>query len=105
MSHCEVYFKMHDEKVQLTECYRDVYDECNQRFEDSVFRQMVAHNLQVYDDPLIVAALNHPRTNPLHTELGTQISCIPNNFEKYVSFSIGPVRLIYKFELMSASLE
>jgi hypothetical protein len=33
------------------------------------------------------------------------ITCIPNNMEKYISFSVGNLRFLYSYQFMPESLE
>ena len=58
----------------------------------------VFHNLRGYDGHLILKAFNKDMTDK-------EISCIPNNMERYLSFTIGNIRFIDSFQFMSKSLD
>ena len=57
---------------------------------------VVFHNLKGYDSHLIV--------QKIHTTKGN-ITCIPNNAEKYISFSVGQLKCLDSFQFMASSLE
>ena len=57
---------------------------------------VVFHNLKGYDSHLIM--------QKLHTAKGN-ISCIANNAEKYISFSVGQLKFLDSFQFMASSLE
>ena len=59
------------------------------------------HNLRGYDSHLLLAALGDC-TKFKHFK---RISCIPNNMEKYMSFTIGPLKFIDSYQLCVASLD
>jgi len=61
---------------------------------------VVFHNLRGYDGYLIMSAL---RTSAAIE--GQKISCIPNNMEKYMTFSVGQLQFIDSLQFMNASLE
>ena len=46
---------------------------------------MVFHNLRGYDSHLLMQAIS---------KVEGRVSCIPNNTEKYISFSLGQLRFI-----------
>ena len=56
---------------------------------------IVFHNLKGYDSHLIM--------KKIHKAYGN-ITCIPNNAEKYISFSIGQLRFLDSFQFMNSSL-
>ena len=56
---------------------------------------VVFHNLRGYDSHLIMQHIG---------EMEQEITCIPNNLEKYISFSLGKLRFIDSFQFMLASL-
>ena len=56
---------------------------------------VVFHNLKGYDSHLIM--------QKIHTAKGN-ITCIPNNAEKYISFSVGQLKFLDSFQLMASSL-
>ena len=56
---------------------------------------VVFHNLKGYDSHLIM--------QKIHTAKGN-ITCIPNNAEKYISFSVGQLKFLDSFQFMASSL-
>ena len=61
---------------------------------------VVFHNLRGYDGHLIMSALGATQA----TE-GQKILCIPNNMEKYMTFSVGQLQFIDSLQFMNSSLE
>jgi len=61
---------------------------------------VVLHNLRGYDGHLIMSALGV--SEALQNQ---KISCIPNNMEKYMSFSIGQLQFIDSLQFMNSSLD
>ena len=57
---------------------------------------VVFHNLRGYDSHLLMQAISKVKGN---------ISCIPNNTEKYISFSLGQLRFIDSAQFLLASLD
>ena len=57
---------------------------------------VVFYNLKGYDSHLIM--------QKIHTTKGN-ITCIPNNAEKYISFSVGQLKFLDSFQFMASSLE
>ena len=57
---------------------------------------VVFHNLRGYDPHLLLQAISM-------VDVG--ISCIPNNIEKYISFSVGQLRFIDSAQILLASLD
>jgi hypothetical protein len=57
---------------------------------------VVFHNLKGYDSHLIMQKIHKATGN---------ISCIANNTEKYISFSIGQLKFLDSFQFMASSLE
>ena len=57
---------------------------------------IVFHNLKVYDSHLIMQKVHKAKGN---------ITCIPNNAKKYISFSIGQLKFLDSFQFMASSLE
>ena len=57
---------------------------------------VVFHNLKGYYSHLIM--------QKIHTTKGN-ITCIPNNAEKYISFSVGQIKFLDSFQFMTSSLE
>ena len=58
---------------------------------------VVFHNLRGYDAHLLMSGLGKYKTR--------RISCIANNSEKYVSFSLGGLRFIDSLQFLSTSLD
>ena len=58
---------------------------------------VVFHNLRGYDGHLLMEALGR------HKE--RQLQCIPNNTERYISFSLANMRFIDSLQFLSASLD
>lgn len=54
---------------------------CNLKFQYKTFLPVYLHNLKGYDAHLFINALHK------YGQTGTEISCIPNNEERYISFS------------------
>ena len=55
------------------------------------------HNLRGYDRHLIMSGISESQPS--------RISCIPNNMEKYISFSIGSLRFIDSLQFLNSSLD
>ena len=72
------------------------HNECNLNYKFTGKIPVVFHNLRGYDSHLIMSAIG---------KADKKITCIPNNMEKYVSFSLGCMDFIDSFQFMSASLE
>ena len=54
------------------------------------------HNLRGYDSHLLMQAIE---------KVEGRVSCIPNNTEKYISFSLGQLRFIDSAQFLPASLD
>ena len=72
------------------------HNECNLNYKFTGKIPVVFHDLRGYDSHLIMSAIG---------TADKKITCIPNNMEKYVSFSLGCMDFIDSFQFMSASLE
>ncbi|KAK3735533.1 hypothetical protein QZH41_005010 [Actinostola sp. cb2023] len=82
----------------LTGLYRGVaHNECNLNYKFTGNIPVVFHNLRGYDSHLIMQGLGKMTSE--------KISCIPNNTEKYISFSVGNLVFIDSLQFMDASLE
>ena len=57
---------------------------------------VVFHNLRGYDSHLLMQAIS---------KVSGKITCIPNNTEKYISFSLGQLRFIDSAQFLLASLD
>lgn len=61
---------------------------------------VIFHNLRGYDGHLIMSALGKSEAAE-----DQKISCIPNNMEKYMTFSIGQLQFIDSLQFMNSSLD
>lgn len=81
----------------LTGAYRGAaHSKCNLANRYPRFIPVVFHNSKNYDGHIILKNLMKEVKN---------VSCIPNNEEKYISFSINKLRFIDSFAFMASSLE
>jgi hypothetical protein len=79
----------------ITSKYRGAaHTGCNLKLRLSAI-PVVFHNLRGYDSHLIMQAISQ--------EQG-QVTCIPNNMEKYISFSLRSLRFIDSAQFLQASL-
>ncbi|KAK3105316.1 hypothetical protein FSP39_022337 [Pinctada imbricata] len=69
---------------------------CNLNFRHPRFIPVVFHNLRNFDAHILCQAIG------LFKE--EEIKCIPNNMQKYVSFSLGNLRFIDSYQFMNCSL-
>ena len=82
----------------LTGKYRGVaHSDCNLNNKFTNRIPDVLHNLRGYDSHLIMQGLGKLK--------GVPITCIPNNSEKYISFTVGDLVFIDSLQFMNASLE
>ena len=82
----------------LTGAYRGAaHNDCNLNYKFTGKIPVVLHNLRGYDSHLIMQGLGKLK--------GEQISCIPNNTEKYISFSVGNLVFIDSLQFLNSSLE
>ena len=72
------------------------HNDCNVNFRLRNRIPVIFHNLRGYDAHLIMQAIGKVDKN---------INCIPNNMEKYVSFSMGTMDFIDSFQFLPTSLE
>ena len=86
----------------ITGKYRGAaHNACNLKlriYPDKTKVPVVFHNLRGYDGHLIMSALGKVAE-------GQKISCIPNNMEKYMTFSVGQLRFIDSLQFMPSSLD
>ena len=73
------------------------HNACNLNFQFTGRIPVILHNLRGYDSHLIMQG-----TGKLKNKT---INCIPNNMEKYISFSIGHLDFLDSLQFMNASLE
>jgi hypothetical protein len=90
----------------LTGKYRGAaHNECNLQYQfrkgkrgnSNYYIPVIAHNSRNYDLHLMMSAVGKLKDK--------KISCIPNNMEKYISFSFGNLRFIDSLQFLNASLE
>ena len=72
------------------------HKQCNLNYRLRKRVPVVFHNLQGYDAHIIMQAIGKSKK---------KLECIPNNMDKYVSFSMGCLDFIDSFQFMSSSLE
>ena len=72
------------------------HNDCNVNYKLRNRIPVIFHNLRSYDAHLIMQAIGKVSDN---------INCIPNNMEKYVSFSMGSMDFIDSFQFLPTSLE
>ncbi|MES9902020.1 MAG: endonuclease domain-containing protein [Sedimenticola sp.] len=99
---CQKYFKKNAIKVRdhchLTGKFRGAaHSDCNLKYKQPSFVPIVFHNLRNFDGHLLCQAIGKFKD--------LNINVIPNNMEKYVSFSIGPLKFIDSCQFLNASLE
>ena len=84
----------------MTGKYREAaHNECNCKLKLNPKRMpipVIFHNLKGYDGHLLMQAMARVRG---------EIKCIPTNTEKYISFSLGNLRLIHSVNFLLSSLE
>ena len=84
----------HHRKVQRSRTH-----DCNLKLRldpQTITTPVVFHNLRGYDSHLIMQAISRVEGS---------ISCIPNNMEQYISFSLGQLRFIDSLQFLNASLD
>ena len=99
---CNKQFKSKDVKVRdhdhETGAYRGVaHNKCNINYFSNRYLPVVFHNLKGYDSHLIIKEAYKLKSG--------DISVIPNNFEKFMSFKIGDLKFLDSFQFLSSSLE
>ena len=73
------------------------HNECNLNYSFTGRIPVILHNLRGYDSHLIMQGLGKLKDK--------KINCIPNNTEKYISFSIDNLDFIDSLQFMNASLD
>ena len=97
-------FYLRDDRVRdhdhITGEYRGAaHNSCNLKLRikpDNVVIPVILHNLRGYDSHLIMQSIS---------KIEGKITCIPNNMEKYISFSLDNLRFIDSWQFMAASLD
>ncbi len=96
--------KVHDH-CHLTGQYRGAaHNQCNLKFHAPDFIPVILHNFRGYDSHIIVEAFGDLEIKA-RLKLDNIIKCIPNNFEKYMSVTLGKLRFIDSLQFMAASLD
>ena len=70
---------------------------CNLNLQNPTFVPVFFHNFRGFDSHLLIEAAGKYKDQ--------KITCIPNNMEKYISFSVGNLRFLDSYQFMSESLE
>lgn len=70
---------------------------CNLNLQNPSFIPIFFHNFRGFDSHLLIEAAGKYKDK--------KIVCIPNNMEKYISFSVGNLRFLDSYQFMSESLE
>ncbi|XP_033761654.1 uncharacterized protein LOC117343421 [Pecten maximus] len=73
------------------------HKDCNINYQYRGRIPVVFHNLREYDSHLIMQAIGKIKNK--------EIKCIPNNMEKYISFSLGCMDFIDSFQFLQTSLD
>ncbi|GFT43648.1 uncharacterized protein NPIL_360211 [Nephila pilipes] len=82
----------------LTGAYRGAaHNICNINYTLAKHIPVIIHNLRGYDSHLIMQSVGKIKNK--------NITCIPSNSEKYISFSIGSLRFLDSLQFLNASLE
>lgn len=90
-------FKVRDHD-HLTGRFRQaLHNSCNLKLKMPSHIPVIFHNLRGYDGHLIMQGLGSLKD--------CKIECIPNNMEKYVSFSVGSLRFLDSLQFLNSSLE
>jgi hypothetical protein len=81
----------------VTACYRGAaHSKCNLDYKFKGRIPVVFHNRRGYDAHIIMQAIGKGK--------GRKLNCIPNNMEKYVSFSLGALDFIDSLQFLNTSL-
>ena len=72
------------------------HNACNLKLRLNPSILVVLHNLRGYDSHLLMQAIS---------KVEGRVSCIPNNTEKYISFSLGHLRFIDSAQFLLASFD
>ena len=73
------------------------HNACNLNYKYGMYIPVVFHGLRNYDSHILMSGVAKLQ--------GAKITCIPNNMEKYISFSINTLRFIDSFQFLNASLD
>ncbi|XP_058029287.1 uncharacterized protein LOC131193286 [Ahaetulla prasina] len=96
-----LYGKIVRDHCHITGKYRGAaHNDCNLKLRQHSKNPVIPvffHNLRDYDSHFLMQAISEVKEH--------KITCIPNNTEKYISFSVGPLRFIDSAQFMLASLD
>lgn len=89
---CECKYDINNYKVAHHDHINGIFinslcNECNLRFKYKKFLPVYLHNLKGYDSHLFIKSLYHYGYQQENNAKHENITCIPNNEEKYISFS------------------
>ena len=89
-----------DSPTNLCSIVVRIHNECNLKLRISLDKckvPVVFHNLRGYDSHLIMQAMSGNEAE--------KISCIPNNMEKYMTFSLDQLQFIDSLQFLNSSLD
>jgi len=102
-THCSICGQLLNDDIVRDHChvtgkYRGAaHNACNINLKQRERIPIFFHNLRGYDSHLIMEAIGKMKNK--------KINCIPQNHEKYISFSLGKLEFIDTFQFLSTSLE
>lgn len=99
---CKHPFKEENRKVRdhdhATGAYRGAaHQTCNRQKQRQLLIPIIFHNLRGYDGLLLIQGI--------HKVEKKKLDCIPNNMERYISFSVSKLQFIDSYQFMASSLE
>lgn len=103
-THCHICnspFEQTSTKVRdhshITGKYRGAaHNSCNLNYQHPDYIPVYFHNLRGFDSHLLMQGVGLYK--------GKRINCIPNNMERYVSFSLGSLRFVDSYQCLQSSL-
>ena len=90
-------YKVRDHDHATGEYRGAAHQSCNLQKKRKIVIPIFIHNLRDYDAHLIMRGIHEYADKK-------KINVIPNNLERYVSFSLGPLRFLDSYQFMSSSL-
>jgi hypothetical protein len=91
-------YKVRDHDHRTGEFRGAAHTKCNINYFCNRYLPIVFHNLRGYDGHQIIQEAYNLFPN-------SDISVIPNSYEKFMSFKFGPLKFIDSFQFMASSLE
>ena len=88
--------KVRDHDHETGKFRQAAHNHCNLKFQKPMHIPVIFHNLRGYDSHLIFQKLGVIKEK--------KISCIANNMEKYISFTVGSLRFLDSLQFLNASL-